>query len=475
MQMTAATVTFARRLPVVALLAFVLVTPARGPGQQPAPVLPTIPAPRPLGQPAPVGRTVPARRPDPTVRSDSEPSQPAENDAQSDGEKHDVPELSLGECIAIAIERQPALKAVRASQQATAAGMHALNNIGRIGTLFSPDLPIRKEQSSRGVIAAAADVQKLHNEVVHDVTRLYYTAVYAHQQEQFAEEVVAQVELFILGARRLLESKQPGEMTQTRLDAMLLGQARARRLLATAQAGEKQAYAALREVMAVQDEAFRFRVKDKELPGMAQKVPLTKEKVVEMALCRRPELALAAAGADAFRLEVYAQGKVPGRRAVPTLGSGTDIHDKLLPSGSRDPEREYRPEPIPPSIPPQVVGSKTDRVARVMAFSQRADAVYEKVRNLMILEAENTFYLYEKAAKRVEVSKEAFETAQRARTSVRDQFDNQKAPKDQLLMLYAQAAEAQSEYVEAVFQYLLALAALERVTAGGVRPQFPGR
>ena len=35
--------------------------------------------------------------------------------------------------------------------------------------------------------------------------------------------------------------------------------------------------AALREVMAVQEESFQFRVKDKELPVMAQNVPLTKE------------------------------------------------------------------------------------------------------------------------------------------------------------------------------------------------------
>ena len=37
------------------------------------------------------------------------------------------------------------------------------------------------------------------------------------------------------------------------------------------------------------------------------------------------------------------------------------------------------------------------------------------------------------------------------------------------------AAKAQSEYVQAVHDYLLALAALERVTAGGIRPDFPGR
>ncbi|MDB5309665.1 MAG: Outer rane efflux protein [Gemmataceae bacterium] len=469
MLMTVATAGRVHLFRVAAVLAVVLVFfHARGPGQQPAPVFPTVPPPRPLGQ----LRVAPHGLPGATATT-----QPGVEGEKANDEKEVAkdagPELALGECIAIALERQPALKAVRASQQATSAGMHALNNIGRLGSLLSPDLPIRKEQSSRGVIAAAADVQKLHNEVVHDVTRLYYTVVYAHQQEQLAEEVVAQIELLVLAANKLLQSKQPGEMTRAKLDVMLLGQAKTRRLLATARAGEKQAYAALREVMGAQDEVFR--VKDKELPVMSQNVKLTKEMVIEMTLCRRPELALAAAGADAFRLEVYAQGKIPFRRAVPTLGSGSDIHDKLLPSGSRDPEKEYRPEPIPPSMPPQVVGSKADRVARVMAFSQRADAVYEKVRNLMVLEAENTFYTFEKAAKRVEVGKEGFDAAKDLMDRVREGFDNPKAQKDQLLLGYGQAAEFQSEYVEAVYQYLLALAALERVTAGGIRPAFPGR
>ena len=137
-------------------------------GQQPAPVLPTVRIP---GLPA-------------AVRAKKPAAQPPKEEKPNDG----VPELSLGDCIAIAIERQPSLRAMRSSQEATAAGQHALNNIGRLGSLLSPDLPIRKEQAQRGVIAAAADLQKLHNEVVHDVTRLYYTVVYARQQQQLADE-----------------------------------------------------------------------------------------------------------------------------------------------------------------------------------------------------------------------------------------------------------------------------------------------
>lgn len=471
MQTPAATRALVHTCRVAVAFGLVLVlVPARGTGQQPAPVHPTVATPH--------LPTIPTHTPPAGLPAVAVVRQPGADDKKNGDKEADaagIQELTLGECIEIAVEKQPALRAVRASQDATNAGLNALNNIGRLGQRLTPDLAIRKEQSQRGVVAAAADVQKLHNEVVHDVTRLYYTAVYAHQQTEFAEDVAAQVNEFVKIAKALLDSATPGEMNQAKFDLMLIGQARSQERLATAEAGEKQALAALREAMGVSDAAFRFRPKDKELPLMAQNVPLTEQLVGELALCRRPELALAAAGADAFRLEVYAQGAVRFRQKVQTLGSGSDIHARLLPTASRDPGQEYRPEPIAPEMPPQLVGSKADRVARAMAYSQRADAVYEKARNLVILEAANAFFRFDLASKRVLYGKKASDAAKDLMERIRENFDNPKAPKDQLLLGYSQAAIAQAEYVEAVYQYLLALAALERVTAGGVRPAFPGR
>jgi len=446
-------------LALVLLLPLVHV-PGRGSGQPSAPLAPTVRIPG-----------VTAYRVPTTLAAIAATAMPPADPDKKDG----FPELSLGECIAVAVERQPALKAVRASQEATNAGRTALGNIGRIGQLVSPDLSIRKEQSARGVIAAAADVQKLHNEVVHDVTRLYYTVVYARQAGQIADDVVAQLELLVKIGRDLLNSPQPGDMTKAKLDAMEIGLAEARILQNRAVQGEKQAHAALREVMAVTEATMPFRVKDQELPVMAQNVPLAKEAVVELTLCRRPELALAAAGSDAFRLEVYAQESIRFRRTVPTLGTGSDIHARLLPTGSRDPGSAYRPEPIAPEMPPQLVGNKADRVTRALAYSRRADAVYEKARNLMILEAENAFINFEQMSRTVELGKIKFDRGRDLMERIKEGVDNPKAPKDQLVMGYAQAAKAQADYVEAVYQYLLALAALERVTAGGVRPAFPGR
>lgn len=63
------------------------------------------------------------------------------------------PEMTLGECITVALERQPRLKAVKASTAATEAGYKALTNFGTASTLISPDLDIRKQQAKRGLMA----------------------------------------------------------------------------------------------------------------------------------------------------------------------------------------------------------------------------------------------------------------------------------------------------------------------------------
>ena len=85
----------------------VLLIPTLSPGQPPLPDLPPPPGPNLLA--------FPAGRP------------PAKDNGKADPR----PVLTVGECVAIALERQPALRAVRDSQQASAAGQKGLNNIGR--------------------------------------------------------------------------------------------------------------------------------------------------------------------------------------------------------------------------------------------------------------------------------------------------------------------------------------------------------
>ena len=405
-----------------------------------------------------------------------QPNKNGEKNNEKDRYPETGPELSLGECIAVALDRQPSLKATKASAAATEAGYRSLTNFGTPATFISPDLEIRKQQAYRGLMATSAEYQKIHNEIVQDTTRLYYTAVYANQQKQVADNVVVQMDFLVKVGRKLLEDvKDPKQLegfNTLKLRMMENGLVEAKKLQAKAQIGRQKALAALREVMGVEDRTFPFRVKDTELPVMKQNLPITKDAVVGMALDRRPELVLAAAGVDAFRLEVYAQSRIPFKRVVPTLASGSDIHAKEIPQAVRGPGTDYRPGGILPEMPPQLVGSKYDRVCRAMAFAQRAEALYEKARNLIVLEAESTFFDFELASERLKLAKQQFEIGKDLQKRARETDTPQK---DQLIQAEVVAAKAQSDYVETVYEYLLALAALERVTAGGIRPNFPGR
>jgi outer membrane protein TolC len=391
------------------------------------------------------------------------------------GKAEGGPELTLGECVAIALERQPSLQALRHSTAATQAGYKALTNFNKTSTLFSPDLEIRKQQAQRGAMATSAEYQKLHNEVVQDVTRLYYTAVYAQQQYELARRIILRLESLVVIGREILKNTPAKDLegfNLLKLSLMENGLLEARKLQVTARVGREKALSGLREVMAVDGRTFLFRLKDKELPVMSQTKELTQARVVELALERRPELVLAAAGVDAFRLEVYAQGKIPFRRVAPTLASGKDIHATEIPAANRG--SDYRPGGILPEMPVQLVGSKYDRVCRAMAFAHRAEAVYDKALNLVMLEAETAFLDFEQASDRLTVAKEQFALSKKIQEQAQT-FGEILKSKDQIVQAEVVAAKAQSDYFEAVQQYLLALAALERVTAGGIRPEFPDR
>jgi Outer membrane efflux protein len=384
------------------------------------------------------------------------------------------PELTLGECIAVAMERSPGLRALHATYAATAASSQALNNIGTIGELLAPDLPVRKQQAAVGLRAAAADIQKKQNEITQAVTRLYYTVVYARQQESITEDVVELVELLLGIAKELLKSPKPGDINPGKIALMEIGLADAKTLRLKARTGAAQATEGLRQLMNVKDIDFPFRVKDKELPEIGVKPGLTKEVVVERALAARPEIILAAAGLDAFRLEVYAQAKIRCGSTARTFASGSDIHARAVPPGSMG--AEYRPEPLSPEMPTMLVGSQTDRVNRAMAYCRRAEAMYEDTRNLIALEAGIAFIKFDEATKKRELAAGKFKSGKDLMQQTREAFENNpNAPKDILVAGYVAAAKAQSDYVEAVFEQLQSMAALERVTGGTIRAPFPNR
>jgi outer membrane protein TolC len=170
---------------------------------------------------------------------------------------------------------------------------------------------------------------------------------------------------------------------------------------------------------------------------------------------------------------VYAQSRIPFRRVVPTFASGADLHSRDVPQAQRG--KEYRPGGIIPEMPTQLVGSKYDRVARALDFSQKAEAMYDNVRSLITLEAENGYLEFELASEKVRLAIEKNDLAIELLKLARKNIPLAKTGREQIYQVEVLAAKAQADYVEAVYQHLLALAALERITAGGITPAFPGR
>src|SRR5262249_35848972 len=97
----------------------------------------------------------------------------------------------LKECIAVALQRQPSLAAAPASLPPVHAapasvGAHRAGwyHLGRWPGVFPPALPARKQKAEGGVPAKRAELAQLEWDVPADVTRTYYTVIYARQQSR---------------------------------------------------------------------------------------------------------------------------------------------------------------------------------------------------------------------------------------------------------------------------------------------------
>lgn len=398
---------------------------------------------------------------------------PKSNDAEKakDAETN-VRRLTLGECLEIARTNQPTLKAAHQSLLSSQLGYQSLCNIHKFTTILAPDIPIRREQALRGIAVAEAEVRKVEHEINYDVTRLYWSYVYARQQQTTADDVTVLLEEVVKNAKSILDAGVPdpkGKINQFSVYALedTVYDVRKKRVLAVT--GKSLALAALKEAMGV-DQSFEFLPKDTELPVMGG--DLKQDDVIRYALERRPELAQAAAGLDAFQLEASAQEKRRFSLQVPTLASGSDIHSRPLPQPVRN--GEYRPGAITPEMPTTLVGRRDDRTARASVLASRQSSLVEKSVNLVKLEATNTYLAYITARDRLEITLKRYE---QAKTMVEQARLAAVASQDPELVFRSEAlaGKAQSEYLEAVFELIKVLTALERVTAGAIHPAFPGR
>src|SRR5262249_9168988 len=101
-------------------------------------------------------------------------------------------------------------------------------------------------------------------------------------------------------------------------------------------------------------------------------------------------------------------------------------------------------------------------------FHARAQAVVDVTRNLILLEAEDAFVRWEETSLQLAGAKEAAETAAKlAEDLSKDYTAGFKVRVEEVVNAYALLAQARSQYNELLYRHILALADLERVTAGG--------
>jgi len=375
--------------------------------------------------------------------------------------------LTLAESLRIALERQPALAAHRASLAAANTQYEGLQQLHVAASLISRDLPIRRQQACLGVRIAEASLDQAEWETLYAVTRTYYGVVYAREQLRVAKDVADSLKFYEERVRELVKKGESREWTTSTVDKITVYQRLAQTRQAEAIRGIERAAAALKEAMGV-DPQLPLQISEDRLPS--PKVDVNREQIVALALARRGELVQATTAAEVVELEVQAQGTthLPTAR---TFAAGADIHARPVPQGIAN--TEYRPGAISLEMPTLFAGPRSARVQRARDLSARAAAVVEKTRNLIVLDADDAFLKWEEWAHKVPQTRDAAQAGSRLAQTTREDFRaSQKVRIDDILTNEVLGGQAQGGYNEALYQQIIALAGLQRVTAGGFDAGF---
>jgi outer membrane protein TolC len=370
--------------------------------------------------------------------------------------------LTLADSLRIALEQQPALVAYRASLAAANTQSAGLQRL-RVPTCIVRDLPLRRQQACLGIEIAEASLHQAEWETVYAVTRTYYSVIYARAQLQVAQDLTQALKFYQERVRELVAKGESREWTTSTVDKITLYLRLAQSKESDAKRGIERARSALREAIGLPPEA-PLDVVESKLPE--NKVDATREQVVSLALARRGEMVEASNVAEVVQLEVDAQGK-SFRPRFNTFAAASDIHARPVPQGVTN--GEYRPGATSLEMPTELAGPRSYRVERARDFSARAGAVVDKTRNLVALDAEDAFFKFEDAARKLPDAKDGADAATRLAKNTRDDFRaGQKVRIDDILTNEVLAAQAGAAYNETLFQYAISLAGLQRVTAGGI-------
>ncbi len=334
--------------------------------------------------------------------------------------------------------------------------------------MIAHDLPLRKQQSQLGLEIAQARVRQAEQEAIYAVTRNYLVLLYARQQQNLLDKAVENLKDLRETVKQIVDDGLRKDVTTRDLERLnvLLLLAEGHREEATS--GQERAQAALREAMGFGGD-FSFEIVGRVLPSPNNQ--FAKQQIVDLALSRRAELTQVTDAAAVFALEIKAQA-TSRHLKVNTFVAGADLHADPVPQGMHN--SEYRPGAVGPEMSAILVGSKSERVEQASAYYTRAQAVVEKTRNLINLEAENAFLLWREASRKTARLAEAADKADKLSRDLKEDFKQPgaKVKLDELVLTGILAAQLQGQANDAIRELALTLANLERITAGGVAVDF---
>lgn len=408
--------------------------------------------------------------PDPGFGSEMELDDPSPIPGQSRGETtSETSGLTVRDCIGIALQNQPSLKAIRASIASAEASYRSLCNTPRFAARFAPDLEARKAQALKGIEANQAELAQAEWDTVYAVTRTYYAVVYAREQLVTAEYVDASLMLNRTLIKDLLEAGGDRNLNETSLHQIDIYLSQIRQKQEEARGGIARAVAALREAMGVNTH-FPIEIPEQRLPELDLNV--SQEYIISATLGRRGELALAQIAADVFDLEAFAQASLRRRRSYRTIAQGADLHARPIPQ--RNFGENYRPGGVGVEMPPSVYGTTGERVAKIHRLTDRSRAVYEKTCNLLTLEASDALARWEQSSKKLDEARVGYDAGVKMLEFAQiSDFLRDGKQLVEIALSKALVGQAIAAFNESHFEAIVALADLERVTAGGVQINWP--
>ncbi|MBI1918460.1 MAG: TolC family protein [Planctomycetes bacterium] len=368
--------------------------------------------------------------------------------------------FTLPESLHLALQRHPRLAAQQASLASAQDASRALDAL-KIPTLLDRELPVRRQQAALGVTAASAGLERVEQDTVYAVTRTWFTVLYAREQERVARGVVDRLSATYDAAQKQLKAGAR-DVTATDVNRTLVYLRLAETRQVQAAEGVQRALVALREAIGLGPEV-RVDVPAGPLPEPQARPDRTE--VVAQAQARRGDLVQANTFADIVCLEVDAQATSLLKR-METFAAGADIHSRPVPQEMYN--NEYRPGAVAPEMPTLLAGSRHERMKRARDLHARAVAVVDVTRNLIVLEAEDAFLRWEEASREVPKAREAAETGAKLADDLSKDFAaGLRVRVEEVVNARVLASQARAQYNEFLYREILALADLERVTAGG--------